>query len=231
MVWSRLRRAGGGGSGTPSHHGHALALATIAIVLVATSGGAIERAAAAAPPPAPTIDAPASGEVITERRPAIRGTGVPANKVAVRLAGAEVCHNTPVKPDGTWECQPSTDLPVGRVRLVAVQVDNGQLESPAASVTFLVAPPAPVISTPSPGARVRDRTPRIKGSRAVAGARVRVFDRGRQICAAVAPRSGRWSCTPRSALRRGTHVLRASQRYRSADSPLSPKVAFRIVVP
>ncbi|WP_210648900.1 hypothetical protein [Nocardioides sp. SYSU D00065] len=234
--------------------GRGRGVAAVLILLLAGCGlGALTSWAAVAAAPAPTILTPAAGEVITERRPTVSGTGDPTLKVAVTLDGAEVCPAKPVQPDGTWSCQPSADLPLGTVTLSAVQVGPADEVSPPATVTFEVVsaepqppepapepqpepepeerPEPPVITVPRDDSRSHDRTPTVSGRDAVPGAKVVVHDRDRRVCTATADRNGRWTCTLTARLAWGRHLLSATQRVSGMESRRSTRVVLTIVRP
>lgn len=100
------------------------------------------------PPDPPTFTAPAAGARITNRTPAISGTGSPGDTVTVTDNGATVCTAT-VAAGGTWSCTPSSPLPVGRDTLRATQSDGTGTSDPATDTVRIAAAASP---SPSPSA-------------------------------------------------------------------------------
>ncbi|WP_369054678.1 Ig-like domain-containing protein [Kineococcus terrestris] len=110
------------------------------------------------------ITAPAEGQRVTDRRPAVSGTGHPGATVVVRDASGAALGVATAAADGTWSLVPSAHLPDGPVRLTATQVvegpDGGTSRSGTRTITVLGAasptdpapaptdPAAPPVTTP-----------------------------------------------------------------------------------
>ena len=87
-------------------------------------------------PPPPTIDSPADGTEVEERRPVIGGHTAPATSVQVTLDG--VGYAAQVAPDGSWSLFPPGVMAVG-THDVSASATDGQLNvSDTASSAFSI---------------------------------------------------------------------------------------------
>jgi Trypsin len=174
--------------------------------------------------PAPTITTPA-----TDPLPAltsIAGTGTPGAMVA--LSG-DVAGSGSVGPDGRWSVQLTSPAPYGQATVTAVQQYNGLADSPPATATFAVTPPAPAISSIAEGQHVpQDALPATISGTGLNGADVAVSVDGTPVSAT--PAGGAWSVAFPAGLAAGNHTVSAIQTVDGvASAPAT--VTFSIDAP
>ncbi len=172
--------------------------------------------------PAPSIASPADGEVLTalER---IQGTGTPG--ATVQLSG-DATGQAVVGLDGNWTVPVTGNARVGSFTVTAVQTARGIADSPAASRTFTVAPPAPAVTNIQDGQHfAHDAVPGQVTGTALNGAAVTVTVDG--AAPAQAPSNGTWSSPLPAGLAAGTHTVAASQ---TVDGVASVPVTVTFVV-
>lgn len=156
--------------------------------------------------PAPSIASPADGAVLTalER---IQGTGTPG--ATVHLSG-DASGQAVVGLDGNWTVPVTGNARVGSFTVTAVQTAHGIADSPAASRTFTVAPPAPAVTNVQDGQHfAHDAVPGQITGTAFNGAAVTVTIDG--AAPAQVPSNGSWSSPLPAGLAAGTHTAAASQ--------------------
>lgn len=167
-------------------------------------------------PTAPTVTAPTEGQRVNTPRPVITGTAEPGSTVTVTLDGVPA-GTTVAGPDGSFTFTPPAPLADGPHVVTATARDPAGNTSPASTArNFVVdtaAPAAPVITAPTEGAVIGNRTPTIEGT-AEAGATVSVSVDGAPLGQAIANASGAWSyaLTPAQALASGPHTAVATAR-------------------
>ena len=88
-------------------------------------------------PPAPTIESPANGTVLDERRPVISGRTAPGTLVEISVDGQS--YVAQVTPGGLWTLLPAADLAVGNHELLASATDPEQNVSDTATSRFSIA--------------------------------------------------------------------------------------------
>ena len=172
--------------------------------------------------PAPSIASPADGEVLTalER---IQGTGTPG--ATVHLSG-DASGQAVVGLDGNWTVPVTGNVRVGSLTVTAVQTAHGIADSPAASRTFTVAPPAPAVTNIQDGQHfAHDAVPGQITGTAFNGAAVTVTIDG--ATPARVPSNGSWSSLLPAGLAAGTHTAAASQ---TVDGVASVPVTVTFVV-
>ena len=172
--------------------------------------------------PAPSIASPADGEVLTalER---IQGTGTPG--ATVHLSG-DASGQAVVGLDGNWTVPVTGNARVGSFTVTAVQTAHGIADSPAASRTFTVAPPAPAVTNIQDGQHfAHDAVPGQITGTAFNGAAVTVTIDG--ATPARVPSNGSWSSLLPAGLAAGTHTAAASQ---TVDGVASVPVTVTFVV-
>ena len=159
-------------------------------------------------PIAPTITGPAIGEVVN-KRPTFTGIGEPGATVKVTDNGVVVC-TTIVATDGTWICTPTSDLVDGAHTITAIAIDNvGNTSEPSEELTYTVdaiAPPAPIINTPTDTGLVGKR-PVFSGT-GEDGAVVEVSENGVVLCITTVVGGG-WNCKATADLDDGPHTVTA----------------------
>lgn len=163
-----------------------------------------------------TVAVTGSGFVVGATSVTIGATTIPAGSVTVLSAGS-LTFSTPPHVAGT----------VG----VTVTTPAGT-STPALAYSYLdgpgVAPPAPVISTPTDGATISDPTPVIGGT-GVPGDAVTVHEGGATICAAITDPNGHWQCVPASGFPLGKHTITATQQDTAGvSSAESDPVSFTV---
>lgn len=118
-------------------------------------------------------------------------------------------------PDGTRAYV--ANLGSGTVSVIDSATDTVTATIPVGSQPFGVAiaaidtkpPAAPVITTPGDGGTLGDSTPDFVGTGEV-GSKVTVTDAGGTVCTATVDTSGKWACTPGTALVEGEHTITAT---------------------
>ncbi len=172
--------------------------------------------------PAPTIASPADGELLTALE-GIQGTGTP--RATVHLSG-DATGQAVVGLDGNWTVPVTGNARFGSFSVTAVQTARGIADSPAASRTFMVAPPAPSVTNIQDGQHfAHDAVPGQVTGTALNGAAVTVTVDG--AAPAQAPSNGTWSSPFPAGLAAGTHTVAASQ---TVDGVASVPVTVTFVV-
>ncbi|MDR6505045.1 trypsin-like serine protease [Arthrobacter oryzae] len=163
--------------------------------------------------PAPTIANPAEGQVLTSLE-RIEGTGTPG--ATVKLSGSTTGQAV-VSLDGTWTVPVTGNARYGSFTVTAVQTARTIADSPTASRTFTVVPPAPALTNIQDGQHfAHDAVPRQITGQALNGASVTVTVDG--AAPAQYPSSGTWSAPLPPGLSAGTHTVAASQTVDGAAS-------------
>ncbi|GAB3150600.1 hypothetical protein GCM10027290_38410 [Micromonospora sonneratiae] len=184
------------------------------------------------PPAAPVITSPTPGQVVNDSTPTITGTGEPGNTITVTIDGV-VAGTTTVAPDGTWSFNVPMDLTEGSHTVTATQTDAaGNVSPPSDPVTFTVdttGPAAPVITNPTNGQQVNDRTPIVTGT-GEPGATVSVTVNGVVVGTGAVGPDGTWSVTVDRELGCGQQTITATQTdVAGIVSPTSAPVTFTVV--
>lgn len=177
--------------------------------------------------PAPGITTP-TGAALPALN-SIAGTGMPG--AAVVLSG-DVTGAGAVGLDGRWEIPLAGPAVFGKVAATAILTSPGSADSPSATATFTVIPPAPAGTSIQDGQHLRqDSLPEAISGTGVDGADVAVLIDGVRVAAAqtgggsgiggkavvrsLAPRvlvaGGRWSVPFPAGLALGPHTLSVSQ--------------------
>lgn len=190
--------------------------------------GAISLTAVVAPSPlaAPIITAPAT-QPLTELR-SLEGSGAPG--ATVTLSG-DVAGSGTVGLDGQWSVSLTGPAVYGSVGAAAVLSSPGLAASPAASATFSVIPPAPVLASITDGQHVRqDELPETITGSGAGGAEVAVVIDGLPVATAGVHADGGWSVPFPAGLGLGRHTVSVTQAVDGVAS--APAVAsFTIDVP
>lgn len=174
--------------------------------------------------PAPIITTPATDPL--PELTSIAGTGTPG--ATVTLSG-DIAGSGLVGPDGRWSVQLTSPAPYGTATATAVQQYTGLADSPPATATFAVTPPAPVISSITEGQHVpQDALPVTISGTGLNGADVAVSLDGAPVSAT--PAGGAWSVPFPAGLAAGSHTVSAIQTVDGvASAPAS--VTFSIDAP
>jgi outer membrane protein OmpA-like peptidoglycan-associated protein len=177
-------------------------------------------------PAAPTLaQVPTPGAAT---RPVISGTGEAGDTVTVTSSApgtATIC-TAVVSSNGSWSCQPASNLSNTTYTVSAKQTDAAGNVSPASpSMTFSVdnvAPGQPTLAQPT--SPTQTNTPTLMGT-AEAGSTITVRDQtGRIVCTvATVPANGNWSCTS-AALPDGTNTLTATATDSAGNATASNPV-------
>ncbi|AXJ11620.1 hypothetical protein CFN17_01505 [Arthrobacter sp. PM3] len=161
---------------------------------------------------APAITAPEGGQAggaALAAIAAIEGAGEAGR--TVRLSGGFTGTGV-VGADGRWSIDVAGQHVFGKVTVTAVQTAPGQPDSPPATRTFLVMPPAPVVQGIRDGQHFReDALPAGISGTGVDGATVTVSVDGAAAGSAQAGDGGRWSIPFPSGLATGAHSLAVTQ--------------------
>ncbi|MGY2745178.1 S1 family peptidase [Arthrobacter sp. UYCu723] len=156
---------------------------------------------------APAITSPAEAAALNgvDR---VDGTGTPG--LTVQLSGDATGMGT-VLPDGRWSIRLTGKPVYGRLMVTAVQTSPRHVDSPSATRSFTVAPPAPAVSTVREGAQFEQESlPATISGTGLDGSEVSVTIDGAPAGAATAG-GGRWSVPFPADLAPGAHTLSASQ--------------------
>ncbi|MGW3689405.1 Ig-like domain-containing protein [Streptomyces sp. NPDC005125] len=181
------------------------------------------------PPAAPVITTPADGSTHADSTPAFAGTGEAGSTVTVTEAGSTVCRAT-VDAFGKWTCTPGTALADGKHTITATATDQAGNTTNGQPITISIdtkPPGAPVITTPADGRTLGDSTPAFAGT-GEAGSKVRVSDAGGTVCTATVDASGKWTCTPTTALAEGAHTLTATATDEAGNTSQGPPITITI---
>jgi hypothetical protein len=156
---------------------------------------------------APVITQPSEGAGLAAAG-SIDGTGTPG--LTVRLSG-DVTASGVVAPDGKWSIPLAGPAVYGRLSVTAVQTAAKHEDSPSATRTFSVMPPAPSQSAIRDGLHFsQDGLPSTISGRGVDGAEVTVLIDGVPV-GATPTAGGRWSVPFPAGLAAGPHTLSVSQ--------------------
>jgi protocatechuate 3,4-dioxygenase beta subunit len=192
-------------------------------------------------PVAPTITAPAPGQIVRTLTPSIHITsGGTTSAVSVSLTDSGGGTHTLVAGenlDGTWTAIPLSSLPNGATSVIATATDDLGGTSPAsATINFIIdtnEPAAPVITAPTSGELLTTSTPSfdVTAGGTAFSVTVTVTDSSGiplQITASSAG-SGLWSAVPPSALADGVASVTAfATDTLGGTSPASTTVTFTI---
>ena len=173
---------------------------------------------------APTITTPAADPL--PELTSVAGTGTPG--ATVTLSG-DVAGSSLVGPDGRWLVQLTSPAPYGTTVVTAVQQYTGLADSPPATATFALTPPAPAISSITEGQHLlQDALPAIISVTGLNGADMAVFLDGASV--SPTPAGDEWSVPFPAGLAAGTHTVSATQTVDGvASAPAS--VTFSIDAP
>ncbi len=141
--------------------------------------------------------------------------------VTVRVGSVTV--TTPCSGNRFSRTVSVTSLADGANIIVSASQTNGAGTGTDSGLTLkdTVAPPAPTFTSPTAGAFINTATPTITGT-GEPGATVRVFAGTTEVCSAVVPPSGNWSCLT-SVIPNGTYTLTARATDPAGNSgPTSP---------
>lgn len=161
-------------------------------------------------PSAPTIALPAAGALLTTDTPTFSG-GCEANATVTVREGVTTLCTTSCSAAGAWACE-STALPRGAHVIAATQVDVTGNASPASAETSfsVVAPSAPVITSPVEGAVLGVGDAQVAGTCSAADlVTVTLVEASRALCTATCDADGKFACSGSLAV--GAHELVASQ--------------------
>ncbi len=189
----------------------------------------------------PTITTPAAAPLPELK--SLAGTGTPG--ATVTLTG-DVTGSAFVGPEGRWSVPLTGPAVFGRVDVTAVLSYTGIADSPPATGTFTVTPPAPIVSSISNGLHLRqDALPETISGSGVSGAEVTVSMDGiplpsatagggtgtRSVARTVAPlvlvAGGGWSVPFPAGLALGTHTLSVTEAVDGIAS--APAVATFVI--
>ncbi|MCQ1948609.1 MULTISPECIES: Ig-like domain-containing protein [Arthrobacter] len=184
-----------------------------------------------APLPAPTLTTPFR---VVDTLKVLTGNGVPGATVTITIGGDEatpVTGTATVGENGSWELTLETPLGYGAHNVALVQSQEGKDSSEEISSVILVAPAAPVVTTPGEGAEIPvNKLPAAITGTAVPGADVELvvdFDLDGEadvdelaIQATVADASGNWS-VPMNPVAEGAHNIVAIQAVGDVVSDFS----------
>lgn len=189
---------------------------------------AVSLTAVVAPSPlaASIITTPAT-QPLTELR-SLEGSGAPG--ATVTLSG-DVAGSGTVGLDGQWSVSLTGPAVYGSVGAAAVLSSPGLADSPAASATFTVIPPAPVLASITEGQHVRqDELPETITGSGARGAGVAVVIDGLPVANARVLADGRWSVPFLAGLGMGTHTVSVTQAVDGVTSAPAV-VSFTIDAP
>ncbi|WP_427006326.1 hypothetical protein [Pseudarthrobacter sp. H2] len=156
---------------------------------------------------APVITQPSEGAELTGAG-SIDGTGTPG--LTVRLSG-NITASAAVGPDGKWSIPLSGQAVYGKFSVTAVQTARNHEDSPSATRSFTVMPPAPAVSGIPDGLRFgHDGLPATISGSGVDGAEVTVLVDGVPAGAAQTA-GGRWTVPFPAGLAAGPHTVSVSQ--------------------
>lgn len=147
----------------------------------------------------------------------VRGTAYPGARVTVTADSGATCQ-FPADSTGAWGCVLTGSLPDGRHTVTATQVApfSGSRSASSAPITIVVdtsAPPAPTITSPSPGATVNPGEAMTFGGAGEDGGTVTVYantSAGTSVACTSPVSGGAWSCT--GTLPEGGFLITALQR-------------------
>ena len=184
-------------------------------------------------PAAPTITSPASGSTdTTTAEPAIAGTGVSGDTVAISIDGTQV--GTALVSNSAWSFTPTSPLSNASHTVTATQAASGGPSSTAATDTFTVAvptaPAAPTITSPASGSADTTTTEPVISGRGVSGDTVAISIDGTQVGTALVSNSA-WSFTPTSPLSNASHTVTATQAASGGPSSTAATDTFTVAVP
>lgn len=174
-------------------------------------------------PPAISAVSPASGPLAGGTLVTLTGTNL-TGASAVTFGGTPATGVTVVSPTQITALTPAGS---GTVDVVVTTAGGPSAIGSSARFTYVAAPAAPVVTTPSNGALTNDTTPTYSGT-AQAGATVDLMVDGAPIGAVTADGSGNWTLTPVTALADGTHDVRAIATNAGGTSPVSAISVFTV---
>jgi LPXTG-motif cell wall-anchored protein len=156
--------------------------------------------------PAPAVTSPGDGESVTTVG-RIEGTGTPG--ATVKLSG-DASGQAVVGLDGKWTVPFGGNAGFGSFTINAAQTAQGVADSPVASRTFTLMPPAPAVTNIQDGQHfAHDAVPQQITGSALNGAAVNVVIDG--ATAGQAASNGTWSFALAAGLAAGTHTVAYSQ--------------------
>ncbi|MDN4645179.1 hypothetical protein [Arthrobacter sp. PsM3] len=175
---------------------------------------------------APVITAPAEGAALKSVT-RIDGTGTPG--LTVKLTG-DISGSAAVAPDGHWTIPVDGPAP-GRTAIHAVQTSPGEVDSPAVTRNFTLAPAAPAVNAVGDGSALsQDALPGTISGTGIDGADVAVLIDGQPVGTTKAGARGVWSMPFPAVLAPGEHTLFATQAVDGvASDPLL--VTFSVDAP
>ena len=154
---------------------------------------------------------------ITGSIPVTNASGVSTISYTSKAAGG---HKAAVTIDGT----PVAFWPQG-----GTAIDPGKSSPITLNFIDTVAPIAPTVTSPQPGALLKDSTPEVTGV-AEPGSTVTVKDKetGDTLCTAVADVNGNYRCTPETALDEGPTTLSVTATDDSGNESLPTEVPITV---
>jgi formylmethanofuran dehydrogenase subunit C len=179
------------------------------------------------------VVSPAADETTESARPTFAGTGIPGSRVAIADDAARrttLCSTT-IEADGAWSCTPTGDLADGPRTVRVTEPAFWSSVAPTSTTTSFVVETAPgvvapfVVTSPAPGAVVRDRRPTFTGT-GQDGATI-VIRGTTRVVATTTVTDGRWSASAEVDLADGDYALTATQR-RGSEGDGEVPVTFRI---
>nr|WP_255408443.1 Ig-like domain-containing protein [Archangium sp. Cb G35] len=185
-------------------------------------------------PDAPVVMTPAQDAVVTTQTPIISGRAEPGSTVTLFLDGVSV-GSTTTHDTGTWSFTPGTALAQGRHAVTAQATDAAGHTGPVSPPHFFsvdsIAPDAPVVVTPAPGAVVNTKTPVISGT-AESFSTVHVTIDGTIVGNTQADGGGNWSFMLAEPLAPGRHTLAVSAVDAQGNtSTASAPTSFTVSIP
>jgi uncharacterized protein (TIGR03382 family) len=184
------------------------------------------------PPTPPTIIDPPQDSWLRTLRPTFRGTSSSSRNTIDLFLNNVQRGNTRADFNGNWSLVLQEDLPEGQYTATAVATNlGGESSSPSAPITFnvdMTPPPAPVVTSPTPGQRVNTSTLMYSGT-TEPWSTVTVQVNNTPNATVTADATGTWSVQVTVALVEGDYTLTATSTDRAGNSSgASPAVSFTL---
>ncbi|HYG83253.1 MAG TPA: Ig-like domain-containing protein [Verrucomicrobiae bacterium] len=153
-----------------------------------------------------------SDNITKNPRPDFTGSCTIGESITLLIDGAPI--GTQLCSGGTYTIAPLSNLAEGNHVVTVTSTDiAGNVSAQSSGLTIVIdtiAPPAPVIASPTSGSVTNDTTPTVTGT-GEDGAAVTVTDENNvALCSAVVS-GGSWSCTPTVPQTEGNHTYKATQ--------------------